>query len=62
MPRYFFNHRTSNGQRDLDIDGLKLDSLNSALEEATFAAQGAIALAEEPLQPMWRENAGASVG
>ena len=50
MPRYFFNHRTSNGQRDLDIDGLKLDSLNSALEEATFAAQGAIALAEEPLR------------
>jgi len=50
MPRYFFNHRTQNGQRDLDIDGLKLDSLNSALEEATFAAQGAIALAEEPVR------------
>lgn len=48
MPRYFFNHRTPDGQRDLDIDGIKLDSLNSALDEAAFAAQGAIALAEEP--------------
>jgi hypothetical protein len=50
MPRYFFNHRTQDGQRDLDIDGLKLDSLHSALDEATFAAQGAIALAEEPVR------------
>jgi hypothetical protein len=50
MPRYFFNHRTQDGQRDLDIDGLELDSLHSALDEATFAAQGAIALAEEPLR------------
>lgn len=49
MPRFFFNHRTDSGQQELDIDGLKLDSLNSALEEAEFAAQGAIALAEEPI-------------
>lgn len=50
MPRFFFNHRTQDGQHELDIEGLKLDSLNSALDEATFAAQGAIALAEEPLR------------
>jgi hypothetical protein len=49
MPRYFFNHRTD-ASHDIDIDGLKLPSLNTALEEATFAAQGAVALAEEPTQ------------
>lgn len=48
MPRFFFNHRSLDGQRALDIDGLKLDSLNSALDEATFAAQGAVALADAP--------------
>jgi hypothetical protein len=48
MPRFFFNHRSPDGQRALDIDGLRLDSLNSALEEATFAAQGAVALADAP--------------
>lgn len=50
MPRFFFNHRTKGGQNEVDIDGLKLDSLNTALDEATFAAQGAIALAEEPTE------------
>lgn len=50
MPRYFFNHRTKDGQREVDIDGLKLPSLNTALEEATFAAQGAVALADEPTE------------
>jgi hypothetical protein len=50
MPRYFFNHRTKDGQREVDIDGLKLPSLNTAMEEATFAAQGAVALAEEPTE------------
>jgi hypothetical protein len=45
MPRFFFNHRSSNGTDEIDIDGLKLTSLNDALAEATFAAQGAIALA-----------------
>ena len=48
MPRFFFNHRSLDGQRALDIDGLRLDSLNSALDEATFAAQGAVALADAP--------------
>lgn len=50
MPRFFFNHRSQNGEHELDIEGLKLDSLNSALDEAAFAAQGAIALAEEPVR------------
>lgn len=50
MPRFFFNHRTKGGQNEVDIDGLKLDSLNTALEEASFAARGAIALAEEPTE------------
>jgi hypothetical protein len=50
MPRFFFNHRTEDGQHEVDIDGLKLPSLNTALEEATFAAKGAVALAEEPIQ------------
>ena len=48
MPRFFFNHTTKTGEREVDIDGLKLDNLNSAIEEASFAAQGAVALAEEP--------------
>ena len=47
MPRFFFNHLTKDGKRELDIDGLKLPTLNNALEEAAFAAQGAVALAEE---------------
>jgi hypothetical protein len=50
MPRFFFNHLTKDGQREIDIDGLQLPSLNTALEEATFAAEGAVALAEQPTQ------------
>lgn len=50
MPRFFFNHRTKNGQPEIDIEGLKLDSLNTAVEEAAFAAKGAAALADEPLE------------
>ena len=50
MPRYFFNHLTKDGRREVDIDGLKLPSLNTALDEATFAAQGAVALAEAPME------------
>uniref|UniRef100_UPI0038B2316E DUF6894 family protein n=1 Tax=Devosia aurantiaca TaxID=2714858 RepID=UPI0038B2316E len=34
----------------MDIDGIKLDSLNAALEEAAFAAQGAVTLADEPVR------------
>lgn len=48
MPRFFFNHRSEDGERELDIEGLKLDSLNTALDEAAFAAQGAVALADAP--------------
>ena len=50
MPRFFFNHTTKSGDREMDIDGLKLDNLNRAIEEASFAAQGAVALAEEPTE------------
>jgi hypothetical protein len=50
MPRFFFNHTTKSGEREIDIDGLKLQSLNNAIEEASFAAQGAVALAEEPTE------------
>lgn len=49
MPRFFFNHTSKNGPREVDIDGLKLPSLNTALEEATFAAKGAVSLADEPV-------------
>jgi len=50
MPRFFFNHTTKTGEREVDIDGLKLDSLNSVIEEASFAAQGAVSLAEQPAE------------
>ena len=49
MPRFFFNLRSDDGHQ-VDIEGLKLRSLNDALEEASFAAQAAIALAEEPTE------------
>jgi hypothetical protein len=48
MQRYFFNHRDAAGDLQIDIDGIILPSLNTALEEASFAARGAAALAEEP--------------
>jgi hypothetical protein len=48
MPRFFFNHQSDDGPLDVDIDGIKLDSLNAALEEASFAVKGAVALADEP--------------
>lgn len=48
MQRYFFNHRDADGHLQVDIDGIILPSLNMALEEASFAARGAIDLADEP--------------
>lgn len=50
MPRFFFNHTAKSGEHEIDIDGLKLPSLNNAIEEASFAAQAAIALADEPTE------------
>jgi hypothetical protein len=50
MPRFFFNHTTKTGEHEIDIDGLKLPSLNNAIEEASFAAQAAAALADEPTE------------
>ncbi len=47
MPRFFFNHRSSDGQQQVDVDGLKLDTLNAAVDEAAFAAEAAVALSEE---------------
>jgi hypothetical protein len=38
MPRYFFNLRTPEGFH-LDIDGLILESLNAAIEQAHVAAE-----------------------
>lgn len=61
MPRFFFNHRTKDGQRDVDIEGLKLPSLNSALEEASFAAQGAMALADTPTEGVFEIEDGGRV-
>ena len=48
MERYFFNHRDASGDLEIDIDGIILPSLNTALEEASYAARGAVALADEP--------------
>ena len=48
MERYFFNHRTPDGELEIDIDGIVLPSLNMALEEASYAARSAMALADEP--------------
>ncbi|MDB5615218.1 MAG: hypothetical protein JWQ22_2871 [Devosia sp.] len=48
MPRFFFNHKSDASPVEVDIDGIKLQSLNDALEEASFAAKGAMALADEP--------------
>jgi len=48
MERYFFNHRDAEGHLQMDIDGLVLPSLNTALEEASFAARAALALDETP--------------
>jgi hypothetical protein len=50
MPRYFFNHRTDDGEGELDIEGMHLPSLHSAVEEAAFAARSAASLAEEPVR------------
>ena len=48
MDRYFFNHRDADGHLETDIDGIVLPSLNTALEEASFAARAAMALADNP--------------
>jgi hypothetical protein len=48
MERYFFNHRDEAGDLVVDIDGIVLPSLNSALEEASFAAHTTVAMADEP--------------
>lgn len=47
MERYFFNHRDAEGHLEMDIDGIVLPSLNTALEEASFAARAALALADD---------------
>ncbi len=46
MPRYFFNLRSQEGL-EIDIDGLKLESLHAALDEASYAAEAAIALSPD---------------
>jgi hypothetical protein len=49
MPRFYFNHLAQNGARQIDPQGLTLPSLHQALDEATFAARCAAALANEPM-------------
>jgi hypothetical protein len=49
MPRFFFNHRSNQGEYELDLEGIKLPSVHDALDEATFAAQGAASLADRPV-------------
>ena len=50
MERYFFNHRDAEGELQIDIDGIILPSLNTALEEARFAAHAAVSMGEESTQ------------
>lgn len=47
MQRFFFNHRRSDGGHDLDTEGMELNSLTDALDEAAYAAQTAMAYADE---------------
>lgn len=59
MERYFFNHRDAAGELELDIDGMILPSLNTALEEASFAARAALTLADAPARGCFEiEDAG----
>ena len=48
MQRFFFNHRSDDGQHEIDIEGMQLHSLNQAIDEAVFAVRSAMALADEP--------------
>ena len=48
MQRFFFNHRSDDGQHEIDIEGMQLYSLNQAIDEAVFAVRSAMALADEP--------------
>jgi len=59
MERYFFNHRDQSGQLQLDIDGMLLPSLHSALDEASFAARNALSLSGTPTQGCFEIEDGA---
>lgn len=48
MERYFFNHRNASGELEVDIEGIILPSVNTALDEASFAARSAASLADQP--------------
>ena len=48
MERFFFNHRDAKGDVEIDIDGIMFPSLNTALEEASFAAHALVEHADEP--------------
>lgn len=60
MPRYFFNLRSPDGYH-LDIDGLVLDSLNEAVEQANVAAELAMEMADGPTQGTFEIEDGARV-
>lgn len=46
MERYFFNHRDQSGDLQLDIEGMMLPSLHSAVDEASYAARSALTLSD----------------
>lgn len=60
MPRFFFNLRSQEGYH-LDIDGLLLDSLNEAVEQAHVAAELALEIAEGPTEGVFEIEDGARV-
>jgi hypothetical protein len=60
MPRYFFNLRSPDGYH-LDIDGLVLDTLNEAVEQAHVAAELALEMADGPTEGVFEIEDGARV-
>lgn len=59
MERYFFNHRDQSGELQLDIEGMLLPSLHSALDEASFAARSALSLADTAISGCFEIEDGA---
>ncbi|MEQ9637418.1 MAG: hypothetical protein RLW68_15210 [Devosia marina] len=59
MERYFFNHRDQSGDLQIDIDGIMLPSLHSAVDEASFAASNALGLSDGPIRGCFEIEDGA---
>ena len=60
MPRYFFNLRSDEAYH-LDIDGMILDNLNAAVDQANVAAELAMEMAEGPTAGVFEIEDGARV-